>query len=484
MPHNICIFEDKKFSNFFPLSLSHPVFDLRIGLGSLRSRLQEAFAGVTFEVICRDYLAPIVQLENPKLAVNTEPGAETLFVNGRLLCYGGELKELMDKIPQNHIAVKGGYVVAARLPKKPGVDFAAYIHTRISEESIDKLCQELASSAQTATKTGAKPAASGRRSKKLIETDKAEVGPYEDAHALGQDNVEEKLPIALTELIKRHGVNRIEMPEARLLSFAWQIIEENPKVIEDDFTKLPFRGLSEDSVVYPGAQMIEEEKIFIGEGAVIKSGVVLDASDGPITIGDRTLVMPNTTVIGPASIGADCLINTGAKILEGTSIGNVCKVGGEIDCTIMGNYSNKQHDGFIGHSYLGEWINIGAASNNSDLKNNYGPVRMWCAGKMRETGRQFLGTVIGDHTKTGINTLFNTGTVIGFNCNIYSSELPDKFVPSFSWGHGMEMSEYDLIKAMQTAEVVMERRKIKFTSAHKRLFEKIHTLSQKCARNI
>jgi hypothetical protein len=103
---------------------------------------------------------------------------------------------------------------------------------------------------------------------------------------------------------------------------------------------------------------------------------------------------------------------------------------------------------------------------------------------MRETGRQFLGTVMGDHTKTGINTLFNTGTVIGFNCNIYSSELPRQFVPSFSWGHGEVMTEYDLAKAMQTAEVVMERRKVKFESAHKRLFEKIHDLSQKCDRNL
>jgi UDP-N-acetylglucosamine diphosphorylase/glucosamine-1-phosphate N-acetyltransferase len=162
----------------------------------------------------------------------------------------------------------------------------------------------------------------------------------------------------------------------------------------------------------------------------------------------------------------------------------LCKVGGEVEETILGAYSNKQHDGFIGNSYLGEWVNIGAASNNSDLKNNYSPVRMWCAGSMRETGRQFLGLLMGDHTKTGINTLFNTGTVVGFNCNIFSSEMPAKFVPSFSWGHGEHMTAYDVDKAMNTAAVVMERRRVKFTAAHQQLFRRIHEMSEHAARNL
>jgi UDP-N-acetylglucosamine diphosphorylase/glucosamine-1-phosphate N-acetyltransferase len=303
-------------------------------------------------------------------------------------------------------------------------------------------------------------------------------------HVVGEDAKEEKLPVALVDIIKEHGITRVEMPKARLLSFPWQLIELNGEVITDDFNKLPFRGESEESVTYPGVHITNEENVVIGEGAVIKSGAVLDASDGPIAIGDRTVVMPNACIIGPASIGSDCIIRTGAKILKGTSSGRVCKVGGEVEGTIISSYSNKQHDGFIGHSYLGEWVNIGAASNNSDLKNNYSAVRMWCAGAIKNTGRQFMGLIMGDHTKTGINTLFNTGTVVGFNCNIFSSELPGKFVPSYSWGHGTEMTEYDVDKAMHTASVVLERRKARFTEAHRKIFAKIFEMRQLTNRNI
>jgi UDP-N-acetylglucosamine diphosphorylase/glucosamine-1-phosphate N-acetyltransferase len=488
LPQNVCIFEDKKFSNFFPLSLSQPVFDLRTGLSFLRHRLQEEFAGVAFEAICRDYLEPVMRIRAPELALNDEPGEETLYLNGRLLCLGDEMRDIVDKLPLGHIATKGGYVVAAHLAKDAAVDFAAYIRKRISEETIDKLCEELRSLAETGqrpagasdTKKGDKSAA---KSKTILKSEARE-GTYEDQHVTGQDAVEEKLPIALSELITKRKLIQVDLPEARLLSFVWQLIERNGEVIVDDFNKLPFRGQDEDSVIFPGVQMINDESILIGSGAVIKSGVVLDATDGPIAIGDHAVVMPNASLIGPVSVGAGSIVKSGAKILEGTSIGEVCKVGGEVDCTIFGNYTNKAHDGFIGHSYLGEWVNIGAASNNSDLKNNYSSVRMWCAGSFKDTGRQFLGTIIGDHTKTGINTIFNTGTVVGFNCNIYSSEMPPKFVPSFSWGHGEVLTEYDVTKAMQTAEIVMERRKIKFDKPHIELFEKISELSVKCRRNI
>ncbi|UCH85357.1 MAG: hypothetical protein JSW50_06620, partial [Candidatus Latescibacterota bacterium] len=244
------------------------------------------------------------------------------------------------------------------------------------------------------------------------------------------------------------------------------------------------RGQSEEAVVYPGVKMVGEDNVVIGEGVVVKPGVVLDASSGPIFINDGASIMANAMVLGPAYIGRSSLVKSGAKILEGTSIGDVCKIGGEVDETIFGDYSNKQHDGFLGHSYIGEWVNIGAGSNNSDLKNNYSAVRMWSAGTARETGRQFLGLIMGDHTKAGIGTLFNSGTVVGFNCNLYGSEMVQKFVPSFSWGHGSEMVEYQLEKAMLTAQVVMERRNIKFSDAHKSVFKKIHDFSARCVRNI
>lgn len=490
MSHTVCIFEDKKFSNFFPLSLSQPVFDLRIGFHTLRSRMHDEFAGVELHTLCRDYLADITRIKTPDVLVNSIPEKDTLYVNARLLCIGDELQSILEKIDKpNTMAVKGGYVVAARLDTDAAVAFGNYIRKRIGEDSLGQLCEVLKERSQGgSSRRDAEPApaqATEAASRKTtVRRQDAEEGAHEDAHLVGEDAKAEKLPVELGEIIKAHGMTRVEMANARLLSFPWQLVDFNGEVITDDFNKLPFRGESEESVTYPGVHIINEENVVIGEGAVIKSGVVLDATDGPIAIGDRTVVMPNACIIGPASIGADCIIRAGAKILKGTSTGRVCKVGGEVDGTIISSYSNKQHDGFIGHSYLGEWVNIGAASNNSDLKNNYSSVRMWCAGAIKNTGRQFMGLIMGDHTKTGINTLFNAGTVVGFNCNIYSSELPAKFVPSYSWGHGTELTEYDVERAMHTASVVLERRKARFTDAHRTIFEKIFAMRQLTNRNI
>jgi UDP-N-acetylglucosamine diphosphorylase/glucosamine-1-phosphate N-acetyltransferase len=478
LPDFVCIFEDKKFSNFFPLSLSQPVFELRIGFYNLRQRLQEEFAEAAYGVLCRDYLSAVMLIRDPNLTINEIADGDTIFLNGRLICMSGELEKILEKLPPNGIAVKGGYVVAAKLSAEAASDFARYIRKRIGEDSIAKLCKELKSYVQEKKTSRRKP------KEGVILSEKPEEGTYEDDHLLGQDNLQEKLPQELSAIIKKHDMTLLEVQEAKLLSFPWQIIDENKKVLEDDFQRSPFRGQSEETVVYSGVDMVGEENIVVGEAAVLKPGVVLDASSGPIVIGDNTVVMANATIIGPVYIGRDSLIKPGAKILEGTSIGDVCKIGGEVDSTIFAAKSNKQHDGFIGHSYIGEWVNIGAGANNSDLKNNYSPVNMWCAGISKPTGRQFLGLIMGDHCKVGITTSFNTGTVIGFNCNLYGSEMPDKFVPSFSWGQGRDLTIYDIKKALLTAQVVMERREIKWEKAHRTIFEKIFALSQECGRNI
>jgi UDP-N-acetylglucosamine diphosphorylase/glucosamine-1-phosphate N-acetyltransferase len=475
----VCVFEDKKFSNFFPLSLSQPVFELRLGFHCLRTRLEQEAGAEGRGALCREYLAPALRLRDPGLAVNEIPPGSVLFVNGRLLCYGNELRELLDKLAEGSMAVKGGYVVAARLSGKAAGEFASYVRRRIGDEALERICEEL----KGYVAKGGKGAA-GKPKKRTILAQDAPEGTFEDDHALGQDGLAEKLPTALLEIIARHGLKSVELSEARLLSFPWQIIEENARVIEDDFQKSPFRGQSEEAVVYPGARMVGEENILVGEGVIVKPGVVLDASSGPVVINDGTMVMANAVIVGPAYIGKSCLVKPGAKILEGTSIGDVCKVGGEIGDTIFASYSNKQHDGFLGHSYVGEWVNIGAGCNNSDLKNNYSAVRMWCAGMARETGRQFLGLVMGDHTKVGIGALIGSGTAVGFNCNIYGSDAPPRFVPSFSWGRGEELSEYEIEKAMLTAQVVMDRRDVKFTDAHRQVFQKIFELSKLAARNI
>jgi UDP-N-acetylglucosamine diphosphorylase/glucosamine-1-phosphate N-acetyltransferase len=471
----ICIFEDKKHSNFLPLSLSRPVFDLRIGTGTLRSRLADGLPAAPLLLICREYLAAVARAGSPHATVNEPASKATLFLNGRWLALAGERARILDAVTERTIAVKGGYIVAARLPAPAAKDLSQYLARRVDAAAVDAVCDALRTAAKKAV------AAAVKRSASPSATPPA--GGHEDEHAIGGDHVEEKLPLEVEKLIERHGLRRIVVDDARLLSFPWQLIELSSDVIADDFARLRVRGASDDSIVYPGVHIVDPDRVVLGEKASIRAGVVLDATDGPIVIGERAVIMPNATLLGPCYVGADSIVNPNSRVLAGCSIGPVCKIGGEVSETIFAAYANKQHDGFIGNSYVGEWVNIGAAGNNSDLKNNYSPVRMWCAGGERETGRQFLGLLMGDHTKTGIGALFNTGTVVGFSSNIYSGEMPAKFVPSFSWGHGEHMVRYELERAMQTAAVVMERRNVRFTNLHRELFETIFRIGERCAWN-
>ncbi|HQV31343.1 MAG TPA: hypothetical protein PKV71_05675, partial [Calditrichia bacterium] len=163
---------------------------------------------------------------------------------------------------------------------------------------------------------------------------------------------------------------------------------------------------------------------------------------------------------------------------ENTTIGPVCKVGGEVEGCIIHGYSNKQHDGFLGHAYLGEWVNLGADTNNSDLKNNYGNVTVQLNGHSIDTRERFVGLMMGDHSKTGINCMLNTGTIVGGSCNIYGAGLPPKFVPSFSWGSAEGLSRYNFEKAKALAATVMGRRKVDFDAYQEQLFEGARELAR------
>jgi UDP-N-acetylglucosamine diphosphorylase/glucosamine-1-phosphate N-acetyltransferase len=220
-------------------------------------------------------------------------------------------------------------------------------------------------------------------------------------------------------------------------------------------------------------------EIIVGSGSEIFPGVVLNATGGPIVIGKDVTIMSNAVITGPAFIGDQSLVKVGAKIYPNTSIGEVCKVGGEIDGTIIQSYSNKQHDGYLGHAYVGSWVNIGADTNNSDLKNNYSNVKVMLNGKLQDTGMQHFGTLIGDHSKTGINMMFDTGTIIGASCNLYGAGLPPRYIPSFVRGsvdntyktHSVEM-------ALETAKIVMIRRDVNLSPSYEQLFRKVFELTQ------
>ena len=269
----------------------------------------------------------------------------------------------------------------------------------------------------------------------------------------------------------------VQQTSVTLLQFIWDLIDINPAALVHDFhTKSP-RGINGN--VHPSASLIQEDSITVAPTARVGAQVVLDASEGPIWIDDGATVMHNSVIVGPAYVGKESTIKIGAKIYENTALGPVCKIGGEVEGTIVQGYSNKQHDGFLGHAYLGSWVNLGADTNNSDLKNNYGPITVFLNGRPVQTGKQFLGLIMGDHSKTGINTMFNTGTVVGVNCNIFGAEMPPKFVPSFSWGGGgTGFQPYRLDKAMDVARVVMGRRNVPFTDKTAQLFKSVYALSQ------
>lgn len=249
----------------------------------------------------------------------------------------------------------------------------------------------------------------------------------------------------------------MEEVQAEVISWPWDLVHHNADQISADFAQIAEAGTIKGTVS-PGAFLEAPDNLYIAAGARIAPGVVLDASEGPVYIDEDVKVMPQATITGPVYIGPGSAIKIGARIYEGTSIGEVCKVGGEVEESIIHSYSNKQHNGFLGHAYLGQWVNIGAGTDISDLKNDYGIVRVNLGQEIIDTGSMFVGSTIGDHTKTGILTMLNTGTVVGVGCNLFGAGLSPKFIPSFVWGGAGSFSEYRLDKFLQVVRRVMKRR--------------------------
>lgn len=270
----------------------------------------------------------------------------------------------------------------------------------------------------------------------------------------------------------------LKIIDIKCTSYIWDLMNINGSQIKEESEYFINETRNNYVNILPSSvHTIKPENIFIGKNAVVKPGVVLDASNGPIIIEEDVEIFPNAVIEGPCFIGKGSKIKSCATIYENVSIGNTCKIGGEVEQSVFMPYSNKQHSGFIGHAYIGSWVNLGADTNNSDLKNNYSTVKATIGGKEIETGLQFLGLMMGDHSKSAINTMFNTGTVVGFSCNIFGPGFPDKYIPSFSWGGAESMTTYDVNKSMQTAKVVMSRRKVEFTKADEEVFKTVFELT-------
>lgn len=270
----------------------------------------------------------------------------------------------------------------------------------------------------------------------------------------------EKLVSGDTELA-RHGDGSREVlydQEFRLIAQTWEIFQFNKEQLTTDYQLLT-KGRKSAPVTDAHTIVYGVENLFVEEGASIKAAVI-NAEEGPVYIGKNAQVHEGAIIKGAFALCEGSHVNMGAKIKGDTTIGPFSKVGGEVSNSVIFGYSNKGHDGFLGNSVVGEWCNLGADTNTSNLKNNYAAVKLWSygSGRFANTGLQFCGLMMGDHSKCGINTMFNTGTVVGVGANIFGAGFPRNFVPSFSWGGAQGFTTFQLRKFYEVAEAVMKRR--------------------------
>lgn len=282
----------------------------------------------------------------------------------------------------------------------------------------------------------------------------------EDIDNLDWDTMDAVKPLTTRTMVKK-------------VNFLWDLISLNEDAIRDDFELLT-KGRKSQPI--PGhVKVTNPENVFIEQGAVIEHAY-LNASAGPVYIAKDAIIQDGAMVRGPVSLGEHSKIRMGAKVYESTSIGPECKVGGELSHSIIFGFSNKSHDGFLGHSIIGEWCNLGADTNTSNLKNSYDNVRLWDYQQESfvQTDLQFCGTFMGDHSKCGINTMFNTGTVVGVGAQIFGAGFMRNFIPSFSWGSVSGFSIYNIDKAIKTAKKVFGRRNREFDHVEESIFRYVY----------
>ncbi len=266
--------------------------------------------------------------------------------------------------------------------------------------------------------------------------------------------------------------------ECLTVQHTWDIFAKNDAALREDFELITKDRNSQP--IPKSVNVLCPENIFIEEGAKLEF-VTLNASTGPIYIGKNAEIMEGSVIRGPFALCEFGRVKLASKVYGATTVGPHSVIGGEVNNSVLFGYSNKGHDGFLGNSVLGEWCNIGADSNNSNLKNNYEEVRLWSyeTEGFARTGLQFCGLMMGDHSKCGINTMFNTGTVVGVSANIFGSGFPRNFVPSYSWGGAAGFSTYLTSKAFQTAKIVMARRQVEFSDQDAKILEHVFEITKK-----
>ncbi|MGI9531807.1 GlmU family protein [Lutimonas sp.] len=262
------------------------------------------------------------------------------------------------------------------------------------------------------------------------------------------------------------------------IKHSWDLFTHNGEALEADFDLITEGRTS--APIPDSVHCINRGRIFLEEDVDIEIGV-LNAGKGAIYIGKHAQVMEGSMIRGPFAMGEHSVVKMGTKVYGPTTLGPKSKIGGEVNNAILSGYCSKGHDGYLGNAVIGEWCNLGADSNNSNLKNNYANVKIWEYAQERfvDTGLQFCGLIMGDHSKCGINTMFNTGTVVGVSANIYGSNFPRNFIPSFSWGGAAGLKTYALAKAHETTKLVMNRKNEAYTEDDQKIMEHIFETSSK-----
>ncbi|MDF1544951.1 MAG: putative sugar nucleotidyl transferase [bacterium] len=394
---NLYIYEDDNFGNFSPLSTTRPVFLLRSGMYGNHKRIARRFEAEIVGLACREQLATAVARKITDLPVNIvkRDTDRVLFVNGRLR-EPGDIASLVEKSKQSCLF--------------RSADSSQVVAVLLRSELIAAL-----------------PAVT--------------------------------TPAEYADFVRNAGEEITEFEtSATLFEYCWDFVDEIGNSVVQDFEEnKPYFRPAKNLKVHDGSHFINGDYIYLADGVEIMPGAVVDASEGPVFIGPGSKIEPHAAIFGPCFIGSNCRVLAGK--ISGSSIGSFCRVGGEIEASIFQSNVNKYHDGFIGHSYVGSWVNFGAMTTNSDLKNNYSDIRLVLNGQAVDSGSIKVGSFIGDHTKFGIGTLLNTGINIGASCNLFGGRMiADKEIKPFSWGDGETYTEYDFDKAIDTARVVCSRR--------------------------
>lgn len=397
----ILIYEDNKYSNLYPLSLLRGVYDIRIGANTIKERIENITEKkIEIQLHCRKVLNNHLH-EVHKNKVNEFDKDDCLMLNGRVIFSKNSLKYLISGKEKNTYYVYKNCIVAAYVSK----DKSARVREIIGGSDDLSVSDDLFSKLQL--------------DKKVL-----------------KDNF-----------------------EAYIINYPWDILKYIIHGgLNEDFNYISVKD-GKFLKLKSNDNFINHKKIFISKSVKMNSNTVLDATDGSIVISDNVKIEPFCYIKGPVFIGRNTLIKSGTKIYGPAVIGEYSKVTGEIAESVFHSYVNKQHDGFIGHSYICPFVNLGADTVTSDLKNNYSGIKIKVNGQEVDTGMQFLGSILGDHTKTSINTMLNTGTVTGIFANIFGGGFPDKSIGSFTWYDSAKNPvKYNFEKAIATAKIVMERR--------------------------